>query len=223
MQVASGGAMRRDHSSDGVYERVKVRVLEQEFPAGKRIRPEPLGDRLFVSYTPVREALIELAAERLINEVPGVGFFAKELSAPEITGLYKLQGMILEWSLSDSGERGRPRHRLEPPKFIRDVSEGVGMPPRTAVGVMDDLAVHISSQSGNGAVIPIVRNINDRTHYIRLKDYEKFGDADHLLPKLCEDFCQKNANGLRDGLKSLYRERLARLSDLIRILKMERN
>lgn len=70
LAVRSENRMRGDGEINGVYEHVKARVVAREFPAGKRIQPEPLAERLLVSSTPVREALIRLAAERVIVKIP---------------------------------------------------------------------------------------------------------------------------------------------------------
>ena len=57
--------------------------------SGDRIRPELLVDELRVSTTTVRESLIQLAAERLITEVPKSGFFAKNLAHARYANEYK--------------------------------------------------------------------------------------------------------------------------------------
>jgi hypothetical protein len=206
--------------SNGVYEQVKARLIAQEFPGGQRISIEHLADRLVVSHTPIREALVRLAAERIISEVPKAGFFAKELSKSEITELCNLQSLLLQWSLNDAHNGDRAPLRLKPPDLMGEPSKGTSVSPRTAVDVMDDLFVHVSSQSGNADVIQIVRNINDRTHYIRLKDYEVFGDAEDRLPLLCQSYAQLQFDRLRAGLKLFFHERLARLPELIRMLKL---
>lgn len=209
-----------DGEINGVYERVKARVVEREFTSGKRIQPEPLAERLMVSSTPVREALIRLAAERVIVKIPKAGFFVKELSESELVDLYNLQNLLLDWSLRLSNDGKGIRSRVKPPKFISDLREGASVSPQTAVHVIDDLFVHISNRSGNVEVIQIVRNINDRTRCVRLKDYEEFGDSEHRLPQLYEAYWEHRSDDLRAGLKAYFCERAARLSALLRILKM---
>ena len=97
------------NAGNGAYANVKARGIAQDFPAGKRILIEPLADQLFVSSTPVREALIRLAAERIIKDVPKAGFFVKEISESEVTDLYSLQQLLLEWCLPaiDEGRKER--------------------------------------------------------------------------------------------------------------------
>lgn len=211
--------IKGDGEINGVYERVKARVVAREFPSGKRIQPERLAERLLVSSTPVREALIRLAAERVIVKIPKAGFFVKELSESELVDLYNLQNLLLDWSLRLSSNGEGTRSRFKPPKFISDVREGASVSPQTAVGVIEDLFVHISNRSGNVDVVQIVRNINYRTHFVRLKDYE-FGDSEDRLPELYEAYWEHRCDDLREGLKAYFRERVARLPALLRTLKM---
>lgn len=213
--------IKGDREINGVYERVKARVVARELPSGERIQPEPLAERLLVSSTPVREALIRLAAERVITKIPKAGFFVKELAESELVDLYNLQGLLLDWSLrTGSKGEGAPRKHLKPPRFINDMREGASVSPQTAVSVIEDLFVHISNRSRNVDVIHIVRNINERTRFVRSKDYEEYGDSEQRLPQLYETYWEHRSDDLREGLKAYFREQVARLPALLRILKM---
>ena len=53
----SSRATSNDGKANHVYASIKDMVMKHDLPPGQRIRPEPLADRLFVSNTPVREAL----------------------------------------------------------------------------------------------------------------------------------------------------------------------
>ncbi|HEX2070063.1 MAG TPA: GntR family transcriptional regulator [Thermoleophilaceae bacterium] len=55
---------------DQVYERLRSAILGGEIPAGERISPPELAERLGVSTTPVREALRSLEEEGLIETSP---------------------------------------------------------------------------------------------------------------------------------------------------------
>lgn len=224
---ARGLVARRESRPTGngkinsVYERVKARVVAREFPPGRRIQPEPLAERLLVSSTPVREALIRLAAERVIVKIPKAGFFAKELSVSELTDLYNLQSLLLDWSLRLSSNGDGAWNGLKPPKHISDMREGASISPQTAVAITEDLFVGISNRSGNVDVVQIVRNINDRTRFARLKDHEAFGDSEHRLPQSCEAYWEYRFGDLRESLKAWFHERVERLPVLLRSLKMD--
>lgn len=224
MKLVTGGEQKRgDSDRHGVYESVKARIIANELPSGKRVLVEPLADRLFVSNTPVREALIRLAAERVIDEVPKAGFFVKEFSEAEIAGLYTLQQLLLRWSLSTIRDDGRTPGLLKPPNLpgdLHDALEQEGeIPSSLAVDVMDKLTVHIARQSGNADVMHIIQNINDRTRFVRAKDHEMFGDAEQEILHLCQAYYHGDFDRLRGALKAWLRKKALRLPELLRFIR----
>jgi len=216
--------MIREIAGNGVYERVKARIIANELPAGKRILVEPLADQFFVSNTPVREALIRLAAEHVINDVPKAGFFVKEISAAEIEGLYAMQQLLLDWCLSTIGndcrrnDNGAPGN-LKPPLIFDETGQGKEISSVAAVRITDELFAHISRQSGNADVIRLIENINDRTHYARRKYFEIFEDAGQQLLQLCQAYYQKDFDQLRDDLRAYFHDKMDRLPNLLRVLR----
>lgn len=204
---------------NGVYERVKARVIAHDLPVGKRILIEPLADQLFVSSTPVREALIRLSAEQVIQGVPKSGFFIKEISETEIRDLYTLQHLLLDWSLTairnDDGKPGM----LKPPNLLADLHDKENIPSSTAVQLTNALFTHIARQTGNTDIISIIANINDRTHYAREKDFAVFEDTTDAAIQLCKLYYQKAFDALRKDLRAYFHEKTCRLPDLLRSLR----
>lgn len=235
MQVTTRGEHIRDHresnsvhdrvygAHDRVYEGVKARIIAHEPPSGRRIQTGPLAEQLFVSVTPVREALTRLAAERVIDEIPKAGFFVKEVSESEIADLYRLQQLLLEWTLSDIRHDGRAPGILKPPDLASnlrvELEQGKETPTRLALRVMNELTLHIARQSGNADVIHIVGNINDRTYYVRIKDHEAFGDPKNELLRLCQAYYRREFDRVRAGLKASFRKKILRLPELLRQLR----
>ncbi len=207
-----------DSSRQRVYCEIKARVITHELPVGKRILVEPLADQLFISNTPVREALIQLAAERLIKDVPKAGFFTKELSESEIRDLYTLNQLLLDWSLSVTRNDGRVPGMLKPPSFFREMDKSGTNSPREVVRILNKFFIHIAGQSGNADIIHLVQNINDRTYYIRLKEYELFSDSEIDLRRLCYTYHRKEIDRLRNDLQAYIRKTIEWLPDLLRIL-----
>jgi len=206
-------------TGNGVYERVKARVIAHELPPGKRILIEPLADQFFVSNTPVREALIRLAAEHVINDIPKAGFFVKEISASEVEGLYALQQLLLDWSLSTMRNDGRAPGILKPPDLLGETDGVKEISSAAAVRIMNELFGHISRQSGNTDVIFQIGNINDRTHYVRRQYFEIFEDTKNALAQLCRAYHQKEFDRLRDNLRTYFHDKMDRLPDLLRVLR----
>ena len=217
--ATSGVSPAGDIPRNSVYERIKARVIAHDLPTGKRILIEPLADQLFVSSTPVREALIRLSAEQVIQGVPKSGFFIKEVSETEIRDLYALQQLLLDWSLSTVRNDGRMPGMLKPPNLTAEIEEKKDLSPHTVASVTDALFLHIARQSGNADVIRIVSNINDRTHYASSKDFAAFAKEENAILCLCQAYYRKDFDNLRKHIKTYFHRKTKRLPDLLRLLR----
>lgn len=208
-----------ERRNDHVYASIRAMVVSHELPPRQRIRVEPLADGLRVSNTPVREALIRLAAERIVDEIPNAGFFTKDIAEPEVRELIKLGGMLLDWSLTLVRPLGQVPGMLKPPKLFETAA---ALPPAGAVELMDALFLHIARQSGNADLVQTIDNINARTFYVRLKDCELVEDVSATAARLCRTYAALDIAGLRAALQQFHGDLLARLPDIIRLIAQAR-
>ncbi|HET8726068.1 MAG TPA: GntR family transcriptional regulator [Alphaproteobacteria bacterium] len=183
---SQGKAMTPAHGTRGqngsAYRQLKHLLVNYRFLPGEQLKAAELADQLGVSSTPVREALNRLYGETLLVLVPNKGFFAKTLSVQEMNELlelaYVLLGHSIKKNLADFTMTG----------IHQPVAPQVGPAGRSCALTEDFLAAHarfveqvferIVSLSGNEAMVSVIRNINDRTHYVRLLDLELPGHLD---------------------------------------------
>ncbi|RMB07673.1 GntR family transcriptional regulator [Eilatimonas milleporae] len=206
----------------GVYDAIKAMVITHELGPGARIRLEPLADRLRVSNTPVREALIQLAAERVISDMPKAGFFTKDISEAETRDLYRLGQHLLDWSLAAATRNRQIPGLLKPPKLFDIGDRLADLPAGSIVEMMDDLFNHIARQSGNADIVHMTGNINDRTHYIRLQECTLVEDMATDVAALCALYYARELKALRPALNDFHEKRLALLPDVIRAVRQAR-
>ena len=69
-------------------------ILAGALPPGARLRAEPLAERLQTSRTPVREALILLAREGLVDIEPRRGAIVRAFDAADLADLYDVRALI---------------------------------------------------------------------------------------------------------------------------------
>ncbi len=74
-----------------VYEAIKAELLSGAYPQGSRIDIAQMADALHTSATPVRESLMRLAGEQLVQAVPHLGFLTPRTSDAKLRRL-------IEWS-----------------------------------------------------------------------------------------------------------------------------
>ncbi|MFC0116086.1 GntR family transcriptional regulator [Kibdelosporangium aridum] len=76
------------------YDFVKHELLTDPGMQGQFINEQTLADQLGVSRTPIREALLMLAAQQLVELVPKRGAYVAPMSGRELTELIEARGVI---------------------------------------------------------------------------------------------------------------------------------
>nr|WP_294505567.1 GntR family transcriptional regulator [uncultured Rhodopila sp.] len=77
--------LSRPRLSDTVYQAVREMIVRATMPPGSRISEAELGERLGVSRTPVREALLRLADEGLVRMFPQAGIYVAPVSVTAVS------------------------------------------------------------------------------------------------------------------------------------------
>ncbi|GAC69422.1 putative GntR family transcriptional regulator [Gordonia soli NBRC 108243] len=80
--------------SDEVASHLREQIMTASTRPGEFIRMDDTAERLGVSVTPVREALLTLRGEGMVNLAPHRGYVVAELSRTDVEDLFWLQGEI---------------------------------------------------------------------------------------------------------------------------------
>lgn len=84
-------------------------VLAGELPAGSRIAEVAVSERLGVSRTPIRAALMRLEQEGLLDLLPGGGYTVRTFSERDISDAIELRGTLEGLLARLAAERGAPQ------------------------------------------------------------------------------------------------------------------
>lgn len=79
---------------DQVYDYITTRIVSGEITPEDRIDEQKISAELNVSKTPVREALLQLYAEGVLDKAPRKGFSVKGLGEEEVCQLYVVIGAL---------------------------------------------------------------------------------------------------------------------------------
>jgi DNA-binding GntR family transcriptional regulator len=82
--------IRKKPLREDVHALLRDRIVEGNFPPGGRLQDTQVAAELGVSRTPVREALLRLTREGLVESDPNRGFFVAPLSRKEVSETYPL-------------------------------------------------------------------------------------------------------------------------------------
>ncbi len=84
----------RPQLSDEVAVLLRDRIMSGALRPGERIRLEEVADEVGLSITPVREALLMLRAEDMVELQPRRGYVVAPLSRQDVVDVFALQGHI---------------------------------------------------------------------------------------------------------------------------------
>jgi DNA-binding GntR family transcriptional regulator len=165
--------LENEHNKkDTAYSRIKELAVNFRFRPGDHLHVTELSDRLHISATPIREALIQLYGERLVIAIPNRGFFAKAPDVAELEGIHEITRAILRYSVMTRRKRfetdgiPRPKPLLNRLDATESPEEGIDAPARAKL--IEHVFERIASLSGHEEMISIVRNFNDRSHFVRV-------------------------------------------------------
>lgn len=112
--------------------RLRDMVLAGELEPGRRISELWVVEKLQVSRTPVRAALIRLQEEGLIEEIPSGGFSVRSFSETEICDSIELRGCVEGMAARLAAERGAPQGAL------KDLFDAVAEIDEVLAAALDD-------------------------------------------------------------------------------------
>jgi DNA-binding GntR family transcriptional regulator len=161
--------------SDDVYYHLKDFILYDVSCPAERLQLGQLSEHFGVSITPIREALIRLAAESIIESKPGRGFFYKEYVPSEQTALYEVLVALLEAAIARASTRAPVRFLYDMKSLALDSGETGSRETavRATVVAIEKLLEQIASISGNRELVALVRNLCERTRPSRILDLQQ--------------------------------------------------
>jgi len=87
--------MKKQTTESDAYEQVKDMIFSGVVGIGDKLVTQQLADRLGVSRTPVREALVRLASEGLVTRGENQGYSVRRLTLKDATNLFEAR-MVIE-------------------------------------------------------------------------------------------------------------------------------
>ena len=95
-------------------------VLAGQLPAGSRIAEVAIAEKLGVSRTPIRGALMRLEQEGLLDVLPGGGYTVRMFSERDISDAIELRGTLEGLLARLAAERGAPQVVLADSRLCLD-------------------------------------------------------------------------------------------------------
>jgi len=159
----------RRSAIDSVYERIRKKVLDSELAPGAQILEQELAVMLGVSRTPVREAVIRLQNEGLVEIIPRHGVRIVSMSISDMREIYdvliSLEPRAAEL-LATRGLSSDELRLLEEP--CRKMTDALGRDEMEGWALADEeFHLNVVRLSGNRRLADIVLNCWDQVHRAR--------------------------------------------------------
>ncbi len=105
-------SMKKEALQEQVYRRIKERIISCEMLPGSVVSEDSLASEFGTSRTPIREALLRLQREHLIDIYPRQGTFVSPISVQDIYEIYQIR-LLLEPKIARISSRRMDRGVLE--------------------------------------------------------------------------------------------------------------
>jgi DNA-binding GntR family transcriptional regulator len=158
---------------------IRTGIITGEITPGELYSVRTLSSRLGVSATPVREAMLDLEGEGLVESVRNRGFRVKSLSTHDVDDILRLRLLLEVPSMGDVAES----HRDEDLARFRELADQ--LPKHVTSGDLQgyldtDQEFHLGLLAllGNARLVDIVRMLR---HQSRLYDVGKLVDHGELI------------------------------------------
>lgn len=101
-------AAATDRIADAVYERIRDAIFTGALPPGARLSVPALADRLGVSRSPVREAVVRLIQDRLAVEEPRRGAVVARIELADLIRIYEVREVLEGLAVGLAARRDDP-------------------------------------------------------------------------------------------------------------------
>jgi DNA-binding GntR family transcriptional regulator len=170
--AAAEGGSPRGSLAEQAYFQLKDGILNNTYPPGFTATEGELAAQLAMSRTPLREALLRLQAEALIEVTPRHGLRVLPLYPADVREIYELLGCLEATAAEMLAKRRLPADSIEF-RDLEDINERMRLAleqgDRRAWAAMDErFHRRLVEQCGNERIRRVVFNVWDQSHRARM-------------------------------------------------------
>ena len=150
---------------------LRAAVVSGELAPGEVYSAPSLAERFGVSATPVREAMLDLVKEGLVEVVPNKGFRVVRLSAAELDELTEIRMLLEVPTVRRLAEVGVPAEDLDALRPLASAIEDAARRRDFIAHVTYDLDFHLGllALAGNPRLVEIVRSLRQGSRLYGLR------------------------------------------------------
>jgi len=205
-----------------VLAELRQRIIRGEVPPGQAIRQEVLASELGVSRLPVREALVVLQSERLVDYTQHKGYVVAVLDEQDLLQTYQLRDVLESIAI----EEAIPRLTDETIREMRDTLDRIARAESPTwierIERNREFHFHLFSASGNRLLLSLLSQLWDMCDRYRALHWSPTRDVEHVV-RLLEDIIEATESRDIERVKSVLAERREiSLTEALRVVRAQR-
>lgn len=110
---------------DYAYRMVRDMIVHGELPPRAQIVQEEVASRLGISRTPLRRALVKLAAQHFVDLAPGQRAYVKAFEPEELVSIFEIRAVLEGLVCRMAAERAGPKHLAYLRSLMVDAAERI--------------------------------------------------------------------------------------------------
>jgi DNA-binding GntR family transcriptional regulator len=155
--------------TEAIAGRIAEAIGAQKLPPGTKLGEEALGEIFRVSRTKIRQALFQLAGDKLITLIPGRGAFVTQPSVREAKEVFEarrvIEGAIVARFVEVATDRDLEMLREHIAEEARAISGGS---PQSRNRLLGDFHTVMAEIAGNAVLTEVISELVARTSLITL-------------------------------------------------------
>jgi DNA-binding GntR family transcriptional regulator len=190
-------------------------VMSGELVPGVVYSAPSLAEQFGVSATPVREAMLDLAKEGLVEAVPNKGFRVVQLSGEELDALTEIRALLEIPVVRRLAERGVDPAAIDALRPLAAAVEDAALRRDFIAHVTHDLDFHLGllALAGNPRLVEIVRSLRQGSRLYGLRHIQDDSAAVASFHEHAE-LLDRIAAGDADGTEALMRRHIGHVRGL---------
>jgi DNA-binding GntR family transcriptional regulator len=191
----------REHVADAL----RAAIVSGDMTPGEVYSAPTLAERFGVSATPVREAMLDLAKQGLIEVIPNKGFQVTRIKDSELDEITEIRLLLEPPAAAKAAQRATPADVAELTALAHEVVDAA-RDGDLIKHVEADRAFHgrLLEMGGNHRLVQIVYDLRDRTRLYGLANLAERGDLTATVEEHLT-MCEYLAAGASEALADLVR------------------
>lgn len=191
------------YSKDEVFQILVSEILADELPGGTALTERTLVNRFGLSRTPIREVLMRLQGEYLVDFYPSQGAFVRKLTPKDVRNLVHVRQAIEPMAASLAALH-RPDDELA---ALVDQSESLGAAPTMAdlLGFAQALHDAVARWSDNALLLDIYDILRKQTTLVRRMMRSHYEEEMLSLPEhraILHAIAQRDPDAARERMEA---------------------